>query len=137
MTGAGPSGELVVDTSALVLALVGGDAGRGVRSRLDPALTHAPHLVDAEVGSVLRRREMAGDLSPGTAVTALAAAHRLIGQRYPHHGSLGTAAWALRHNLTFYDALYAALATRLGLPLLTADTRLVNAPGVTCDVELV
>ena len=46
-------------------------------------------------------------------------------------------AWALRDNVTYYDALYVALAARLGYPLLTADARLARAPGLPCAVELV
>ena len=45
--------------------------------------------------------------------------------------------WALRNNLTAYDACYAALAEALGCPLLTADLRLAHAAGVRCDIELV
>ena len=47
------------------------------------------------------------------------------------------AAWTLRDNLTYYDALYVALAARLGYPLLTADARLARAPGLPCAVELI
>ena len=43
----------------------------------------------------------------------------------------------LRDNVTYYDALYVALAARLGYPLLTADARLARAPGLPCAVELV
>jgi predicted nucleic acid-binding protein len=43
----------------------------------------------------------------------------------------------MRHNVTFYGALYAALATALGLPLITADARLAKAPGLACQVEAV
>ena len=59
-----------------------------------------------------------------------------VGERYPH-GPLATAAWALRDNVTYYDALYVALAARLGYPLLTADARLARAPGLPCAVELI
>ncbi len=45
--------------------------------------------------------------------------------------------WALRDNVTYYDALYVALAARLGYPLLTADARLARAPGLPCAVELI
>ena len=44
--------------------------------------------------------------------------------------------WELRHNVTAYDASYVALAEALGVPLLTADARLANAPGIRCEVEL-
>jgi len=39
--------------------------------------------------------------------------------------------------MSYYDALYAALAAALGHPLLTADARLARAPGLPCAVELV
>jgi predicted nucleic acid-binding protein len=49
---------------------------------------------------------------------------------------LGHAAWALRENFSFYDALYVALAQSLSVPLLTGDGRLSRAPGLPCAVEL-
>jgi len=60
----------------------------------------------------------------------------LVVERFPH-GTLARAAWRLRHSMSYYDALYVALATRLGAPLLTMDKRLANAPGLPCSVELV
>ena len=45
--------------------------------------------------------------------------------------------WALRHNLSAYDATYVALAEMTGATaLLTTDTRLANAPGINCPTEL-
>ena len=44
--------------------------------------------------------------------------------------------WSWRANLTTYDAAYVALAEVLGAPLLTADERLANAPGLTVPVEV-
>jgi len=46
-------------------------------------------------------------------------------------------AWELRHNLSCHDAPYVALATSLGVPLLTADGRLAGARDLPCEVELV
>jgi predicted nucleic acid-binding protein len=43
----------------------------------------------------------------------------------------------LRDNLSCYDALYVALATRLDLPLMTGDRRLSEAPALLCTVELI
>ncbi|MFZ0666226.1 MAG: type II toxin-antitoxin system VapC family toxin, partial [Acidimicrobiales bacterium] len=40
-------------------------------------------------------------------------------------------AWRLRHNVTFADGLYVALAERLGAQLLTDDQRLAHSPGLT------
>ncbi len=44
--------------------------------------------------------------------------------------------WELRHNLTAYDGCYVALAEAIGCPLLTADRRLADAPGVGCEIEV-
>ena len=44
--------------------------------------------------------------------------------------------WELRHNLTVYDACYVALAEAIDQPLLTADRRLANAPGLRCEIEV-
>ena len=79
----------------------------------------------------------AGHLDPESAATGLAGGRSLIDQRYPHTSSLAGAAWDLRDNVTFYDALYVALAVALDVPLLTADARLARVPGLPCQVELV
>jgi predicted nucleic acid-binding protein len=129
--------RVVLDASAAVTALgeVSQPAAR-LRRRLAGVLTEAPHLIDADVGSVLRRRTAAGLIDPRTAAGALRGVSLLVAERYPH-GPLASAAWALRDDVSYYDALYVALAGRLGVPLLTADTRLARAPGLPCEVELV
>ena len=107
--------------SVLVLA-VGSRAGTaaGLRERLTSSTCHAPHLIDAEVGNTLRSEVLAGH-SPRSP--------RQLGLRVEgcwwisatRTGSLAGAAWELRDNVTFYDALYVALAAVLDVPLLTAD----------------
>jgi predicted nucleic acid-binding protein len=52
------------------------------------------------------------------------------------HYQLLPRAWELRDNLTPYDAAYVALAEALESVLLTADRRLTQAPGITCQLEL-
>lgn len=127
----------MVDASALVLAVAGKDAAaRALGDRLGRIRVHAPHLVDAECGNVLRRHERAGLLSAEEAGAARAAAALLVDERYPHLSPLADAAWVLRHNLSYYDALYAALAAGLRIPLLTADERLAHAPGLPCEIDL-
>lgn len=44
--------------------------------------------------------------------------------------------WALRDNLTAYDAAYVALAEVLDAPLFTCDRRVAAAPGHRARVEL-
>lgn len=128
---------IVVDASALASSLLGSSAShRSLRRRLAVESCHAPHLIDAEVGSVVRRRVLRGELPPSEARDLLLAAAPLIDHRYEMTGSLGQAAWALREHLSFYDALYVALAQALSVPLLTGDGRLARAPGLPCAVDL-
>lgn len=130
--------DYVFDASSLVLALIGKtDAADALRRRVPTMRLHAPHLIDAEVGNVLRRHERAGRISTDEAEAALHAGSALIEYRYPHAGTLSELAWTWRANVSFYDALYAALAVRLGVPLLTADARLGRAPGLGCRIEVV
>lgn len=46
-------------------------------------------------------------------------------------------AWAHRHNVSTYDALYVALAARLRCGVLTADRKLAGAPGLGVPVTVV
>lgn len=126
----------VVDTSALVYASITADpAATRLRHRLQVEPVHAPHLIDAELGNVLRRHVARGALAPDHARTMLARVPSLVDHRYGHTGAIATAAWTLRDNLTFYDAIYVALAAALGVPLITTDRRLAAAPRLPCRVE--
>jgi predicted nucleic acid-binding protein len=128
---------VVLDASVAGAALIESTASaRALHQRLAEEQCHAPHLIDAEVGSLLRRRVAARRLERDVAAAALRAITDLVHERYPH-GPLAPVAWSLRHTLTYYDALYIALAARLHVPLLTADARLAGAPDLPCEVELV
>ena len=130
--------EYVIDATAAVSALARKDAdGISMHKRIIEATCHAPHLLDAEVGHVLRRGERAGEISEQTARTALRALPEMIEYRYPHTGRLAEHAWDLQHTITFYDGLYVALAAVLEVPLLTGDVRLSKAPGLSCAIMLI
>lgn len=134
MTGA-PS-ALVLDASALATALLDPSLdGSALRRRLAGSVCHAPHLVDAEVGHVLHRRALRGDIAADDAAGLLEAGHVLVDERHEMDGVLSAAAWSMRENLSFYDALYVALAAALDVPLVTADERLRRAPGLPCRTE--
>lgn len=129
---------IVLDASALVELLLGTIRGRSIGARLaDPALgLHAPHLVDVEVAQALRRYVREGDLDADSAASALEDLRSLDLERHAHEPLLDRV-WALRQNLTAYDAVYVALAEALETTLLTCDGRLARAPGVAGRVELV
>jgi predicted nucleic acid-binding protein len=127
---------IVVDASIVVTALADdGDDGDQARRRLRGERLAAPHLIDLEVVSAWRRLAAAGALDDRRAGLALADLAALRIDRVPH-GRLLPRCWELRSNLTVYDAVYMALAEALDVVLLTADKRLVNAPGSRCTVEL-
>ena len=128
---------IVLDASAVIELLLGTPVGVSVATRIaDPQESlHAPHLLTIEVSQVLRRLNVAGELSDQRAAEALDDLLALDIERWDHEALTGRV-WALRHNLTCYDAAYVALAETLGYPLLTADGRLSRAPGVRCHVEL-
>ncbi len=127
---------LVVDASALAYAVLGrGLRPAALRARLAAEDCHAPHLIDAELGSALRRLVLTNQLATDEAVSHLTAGPALIDHRYEMTDHLAREAWERRDNLSFHDALYAALAAALSAPLLTADSRLARSPGLGCDVE--
>jgi predicted nucleic acid-binding protein len=127
---------IVADGSALVLAVADTtERGERARSQLaDGAI--APHLVDAEVGQAIRGLVRRRLLHADAAARSLRAAEHLVLDRFPHP-PLRPRAWELRNNVSFYDALYVALAERTGLTLLTADAKLSAATGTACALELV
>lgn len=130
--------DRVIDASVLGHALIGkSSAAEELRAMLRTTECHAPHLIDAELGNVLRKRARHREVTATQAQTALRAARDVIDYRYPHVGALADLAWTLRDNLSFYDALYVALAARLGVPLITGDHRLSRAPGLPCAIEVV
>jgi predicted nucleic acid-binding protein len=122
---------LVVDASAVAELLLGRPAGESVAQRLREHGfdLHAPHLLDVEVLSALRRVVAAGDASPVRAGEAMADLLDLPIERYADEGLIPRV-WDLRENFSAYDAAYIALAEVIaeqGAPLLTADARLARA----------
>jgi predicted nucleic acid-binding protein len=127
---------LVVDTSAVVAALVGDPPDRKLLARLgDDGDLHAPHLLDVEVLHALRRLVATGRLTADRAADARADFGDLVIMRYPHL-PLADRIWALRPNLSAYDAAFVALSEALDVPLVTCDARLAAAPGHQARIEL-
>jgi predicted nucleic acid-binding protein len=127
----------VVDASVLVEFLAGGEHGMAAEHAIGrERWVWAPALVDAEVGNALRRQVRAKEISVRKAGAALDDLVDMRLQRVPHR-ALVERAWQLRDNVSFYDALYVALAEEMGTSLLTLDARLAKAPGVKTEIELV
>lgn len=122
----------VID-AGVVVELVANDLDP---DRLGDEELATPHLIDSEVTNVLRRLVRLGNLTEEQGGLALEGFSRLAITRYPADW-LRPRMWALRHNLTAYDATYVALAETIeATALLTTDARLANAPGLRCPVEV-
>src|SRR5204863_5481688 len=120
------SALLVIDASAVIAQLLGGEAAASIEhhTAYGAEELHAPHLLDAEVLNVLRRRHR----SRAEAGEMVSDFLDLPIERYPHT-LLVPRIWELRHYFTAFDASYVALAEALedDIPLLTSDTRLAKA----------
>ena len=129
---------IVVDASAMTEFLLQTPLGSRVEARLfrDGDDLHAPHLLDVEVAQALRRLIRVGDVLPERAEAAIEDLVDFDILRHAHIDFLARA-WALRENLTAYDAVYVALAEALDAPVVTCDGPLGAAPGHTARIEVV
>lgn len=122
----------VVDASVLVAALVdSGAQGEWAEQILAAADLHAPDIVRAEAANTLRRLESAGVITRPMANGAFDDLLRLDLQLLPFD-PFAERIWALRANVTCYDAWYVAAAEALQLPLATLDGRLARSTGPSC-----
>jgi len=95
---------LVVDASALCELILGRPAGDVVGEHLvhHRFAVHAPHLVDVEVLSALRRLVASGETNVERAGEAIADLEDLPIERYPHD-ILVTRIWQLRENFSAFE----------------------------------
>jgi predicted nucleic acid-binding protein len=129
---------IVLDASAVVDLLLDLAPHAGTVSEIvteyDRSL-YAPHLLDAEVGQVLRRLVLAGKISVNRADQALSDLSDLPIQRFAH-GPLMKPALALLRNVTIYDALYLMLAQATDSTLITRDKALERIAGCKARVRV-
>ena len=126
--------QVVLDASTAVAVLLdAGSEGQWATSALVGAALAAPHLILFEASNIIRRQELAGLVSADQAVQAHADLLELAIGLWPYE-LLASRVWALRSNLSAYDASYVALAELLEAPLITLDERIGRAPRLSCDV---
>ncbi|MGB9429490.1 MAG: type II toxin-antitoxin system VapC family toxin [Gammaproteobacteria bacterium] len=95
----------------------------------------APELIDIEVLNALRKLDQAGAIPSGR-IAGLPILLRGLRLRKYRHDHLIDGIWALRNNLTAYDAAYVVLARLLKATLVTRDTRLARAAGLNVQVAV-
>jgi predicted nucleic acid-binding protein len=126
---------LVVDASCLCEVVISGPDAEAIRDRLSADTDHAaPHIIDVEVFSVIRREHHRGRLDRTEATQAMEDLEVWPGERFAHRPLLARA-WELRETVRGWDAVYVALAEALDAVLLTTDQRLATATGPTCTIE--
>jgi predicted nucleic acid-binding protein len=97
---------------------------------------HAPHLMDSEIASAIRRRVRTGRLD-SRAGWELLERYRRLGIMRHSTFPMFERMWELRDNLGAYDAAYVALAEALDCTLLTGDARISGTPALRCPVTVV
>lgn len=117
---------LVVDASAVAEILLSTDAGRRAASVLDGRELLAPQHLTAEVASVIRGWSLSRQISDEQALRAFREFIALDIEQVPMAQML-PAVYALRHNVSAYDAMYVVLARAAQCHLLTLDARLAAA----------
>ena len=128
---------IVVDASVVVTALlVAGEEGDAAREALRSDAAHAPHLLDVEVASAVRRWVLAGRLTVDEARSSIRDLGDLAITRHGHEPVLDRVL-ELRDAVSAYDGTYLALAELLGATMITGDRRLSRAPGVRCPVSVI
>lgn len=128
---------LIVDASCLYEVVADTPQAERIRARMaaDPDFG-APHVVDVEVLSTIRRAHMLSRLDGTAARQAVSDLQNWPGQRFPHRRLLPRA-WELRANVRAWDAFYVALAETLDATLITMDDRLAGATGIRCRIQVI
>ena len=129
---------IVIDASAGVEVLRREESvGDLIAARIENELAvHVPALFDLEMLNALRGLEAKGAVDGAALDVMLDDLTTIRAIRYDH-APLRSRVWALRHNLTAYDAAYVALAELLEATLLTTDAHLARSSGHEAEIELV
>lgn len=127
---------MVVDASAMVAILLDGGAdGEWAATEVNGSHISAPALMPFETANIIRRSGQSGLVTLDAAAQAHADLLRRALDLWAYE-ALAERAWALRDNLTAYDASSVALAELLDVPLVTLDARMATAPGIRCEVRV-
>jgi predicted nucleic acid-binding protein len=112
---------IVLDASAAFEFLLQTRKGELISEQLSRVTeVHAPHLLDIELASTLRRCFTLGTLTAERAREVLDDLRVMRVQRYWHVPLLARI-WDFRNDFSAYDACYLALAEALDATLLTCD----------------
>lgn len=117
---------LVVAASAVAEILFGTEVGRRAATLIDGHELLAPQHLTAEVASVIRGWSLSRQITDEQALRAFGEFDALGVEQMPMMSIL-PAVYALRNNISAYDAMYVVLARAAQCHLLTLDARLAAA----------
>jgi predicted nucleic acid-binding protein len=126
---------IVVESSAMVDALVGRPANPRLLALLADEDLHAPALIDFEVASALRGHVREGTLKAARLDGAIEDFASLRIERHTMTNLLRHIL-RLRNNFTAYDAAYIVLAQALDAAIVTADVKLEEASRLGVQVRV-
>ena len=126
---------IVIESSAMVEALVGDPANPNLLALLADEELHAPALLDFEVASALRGHVVGGKLDPVRLEEAIEDFVAFRIERHPMTDLLGHML-DLRDNFTVDDAAYLVLAQALEAPVISADAKLREATRLGIEVRV-
>jgi len=126
---------IIIESSAMVNALVDDPANPSLLALLADEELHAPALLDFEVASALRGHALSGKLDPVRVEEAVEDFIAFQIERHPMTALLSHML-DLRDNFTVYDAAYLVLAQALEVPIVSADTKLREAARLGIDVRV-
>lgn len=120
---------IVIDANVMVMALSSpsaqGDAARAAMLTDDGWI--APAHMPLEVLRTVRKAVLGDRLSTKDAAAAFGALTAMQIEYIGTDLALLQAVWAMRHNISVYDAAYLAIAAMHDAPLVTFDARLAKA----------
>jgi predicted nucleic acid-binding protein len=126
---------IVVESSAMVNALVGEPVNPKLLALLADEELHAPALLDFEVASALRGHMLDGKLDPVRLDEAVEDFVAFRIERHPMTDLLGHML-ELRANFTVYDAAYLVLAQALEARVVSADAKLKEGARLGIDLRV-
>jgi predicted nucleic acid-binding protein len=129
---------IVVDASIASEVLLSRSGADAALERLfgRTEVLHAPQLFEVEVAHVIRGAWLEKEISDEAGEMAISFLRAFPIELHPH-GHLLDRVWALRQNVTAYDAVYVALAELLDIPLITRDRRLARSSGHSARIEYI
>ncbi len=129
----------VIDANVVITALIGSDdelSAIAAQAVANAHILHDPAHFVSEVLGAVRWHAVGKRITWDDAESAFFSLVDLGAVQHAPTADDISRAWELRHNVTPQDALYVALAERLGDSLITGDHKLYRSKQVRCAITM-